>query len=99
MSTTYEVIDNQAESRFEIHVDGHIAFEKYERFDGGIAYTLTKVPDELGGRGIASFLVKYLLDDAAAKGLKVKPICPYVRKYIDKHPEYQANTVDYTPPL
>ena len=96
--TTYQVVDNKAQSRFEIHLDGHVAFEKYELFDGGIAYVATKVPDELGGRGIAKFLVRYVLDDAHAKGLKVKPVCPYVRQFIDKHPEYQANTVGYTPP-
>lgn len=88
--TTYAVIDNTELNRFEIHVDGHIAFENYERFDGGIAYVLTKVPDELGGRGIGSFLIKYILDDARAKGLKVKPVCPFAQKCIDKRPEYQG---------
>lgn len=86
---TYTVIDNTELNRFEIHANGHIAFENYERFDGGIAYVLTKVSDELGGRGIGSFLIKYILDDARTKGLKVKPVCPFVQKYIDKHPEYQ----------
>lgn len=93
MNTQYTVIDNSEKKRFEIHVDGYIAFEDYEYFDGGIAYLHTEVPPELAGRGIASFLIKYLLDDAAAKGLKVKPICPLVRAYIDKHPEYQSNSV------
>lgn len=95
MQNTYTVIDNSEKKRFEIHVDGHIAFEDYEYFDGGIAYLHTEVPPELGGRGIASFLIRYILDDAAAKGLKVKPVCPFVRAYIEKHPEYQANTVAY----
>ncbi|PNK60674.1 GNAT family N-acetyltransferase [Psychrobacter sp. FDAARGOS_221] len=94
----YDVIDNKEESRFEIHVDGHVAFEDYEYFttsqgEKGIAYLHTFVPKELGGRGIAGYFVKYLLDDAAAKNLRVKPICPFVKSYIDKHPEYQDNSV------
>lgn len=93
MHNQYTVIDNTEQQRFEIHVDGHIAFEKYEFFDGGIAYVRTEVPSELGGRGIASFLIKYILDDAIAKGLKIKPVCPFVRGYIEKHPEYQQHTV------
>ncbi len=93
--TPYTVIDNKELSRFEIHVDGFVAFEDYELFDGGIAYTHTEVPKELGGRGIAKFLIKTILDDAAAKGLKVKPVCPLVRAFIEKNPEYQANTVPY----
>ncbi|MCP2041558.1 putative GNAT family acetyltransferase [Neisseria sp. HSC-16F19] len=93
MQHNYTVTDNTEKSRFEIHVDGHIAFEDYRLFDGGIAYVHTEVPPELGGRGIASFLIKYILDDAIAKGLKIKPVCPFVRAYIEKHPEYQAHTV------
>lgn len=96
MHNQYTVIDNTEQQRFEIHVDGYIAFEDYQHFDGGIAYVHTEVPPELSGRGIASFLIKYILDDAAAKGLKVKPVCPFVRAYIEKHPEYQANTVPYS---
>lgn len=93
--TLYTVIDNKELSRFEIHVGSFVAFEDYELFDGGIAYTHTEVPKELGGRGIAKFLIKTILDDAAAKGLKVKPVCPMVRAFIEKNPEYQANTVPY----
>ena len=94
----YELIDNTEQNRFEIHIDGHIAFEDYEFFtnsqgEKGIAYLHTEVAKELGGRGIASYLIKSILDDAAAKHLRVKPICPYVRAYIDKHPEYQENSV------
>ena len=94
----YEVIDNTEQKRFEIHIDGHIAFEDYEFFttsqgEKGIAYTHTEVPEELGGRGIAGYLAKSILDDAAAKNLRVKPICPYIKAYIDKHPEYQDNSV------
>lgn len=94
----YEVIDNQDKKRFEIHIDDQIAFEDYEFFttsqgEEGIEYKHTLVPEALGGRGIAGYLVKNILDDAAAKGLRVKPTCPYVKSYIDKHPEYQANSV------
>ena len=96
--SNYEIIDNKEANRFELHVDGYVAFEDYEYFttslgEPGIAYLHTEVPKELGGRGIAAYFVKHLLEDAAAKNLRVKPICPYVKSYIDKHPEYQANSV------
>lgn len=94
----YEVIDNTDKKRFEIHIDDQVAFEDYEFFttsEGkeGIEYKHTLVPEALGGQGIAGYLVKHILDDAAAKNLVVKPTCPYVKSYIDKHPEYQANSV------
>ncbi len=94
----YEVINNKEQQRFEIHIGNQIALEDYEFFTNsqgkkGIEYKHTEVPEALGGQGIAGYLVKYILDDAAAKGLLVKPTCPYVKSYIDKHPEYQDNSV------
>lgn len=94
----YDLIDNKEASRFELHVDGHRAFEDYDYFttsngELGIAYLHTEVPKELGGRGIDGYFVKSLLEDAAAKNLRVKPIYPFVKSYIDKHPEYQDNSV------
>jgi hypothetical protein len=44
----YTVINNEKDKRFEIHLDGHIAFEQYKLFDEGISYIHTEVPAELG---------------------------------------------------
>ena len=94
----YNVTKNDSDKRFEIHIDDKMAFEDFDYFtthsgENGIAYLHTEVPPELGGRGIASYLIKYILDYAEQNQLKVKPICPFVKAYIDKHPEYQANSV------
>ncbi|MET4578543.1 GNAT family N-acetyltransferase [Ottowia thiooxydans] len=91
MSTDFPaVVLNEAQNRFEMVVDGHTAFEVFERFPGGIAYLHTIVPKELGGRGIGSALVKHILDYAVSHDLKVRPDCSFVKAYIDKHPQYQA---------
>jgi predicted GNAT family acetyltransferase len=50
----------------------------------------TLVPPELGGRGIAARLVDALIADAQAEGFKVKPVCSYVVKAFEKHPEWAA---------
>lgn len=90
---TQEIILNEAEHRFELHIDGHMAYEVFERFPGGIAYLHTIVPEALSGKGVGSKLIKYILDYAAKNQLKVRPDCPFVKAYIDKHPEYQANSL------
>lgn len=87
------IINNEEKKRFELHTEGKIAFVDYKLFDGGISYTHTDVPPELEGKGIASQLAKYVLDYAAANNLKVKPYCPYINAYINRHPEYQANSM------
>lgn len=89
----YNVIHNEKDMRFEIHFEDKIAFVQYKLFDGGIAYMHTDVPPELEGKGIASTLAKYVLDYAQNNGLRVKPYCPYINAYINKHPEYQANSL------
>jgi predicted GNAT family acetyltransferase len=96
---SYTVIDNKEEKRFEIHQDGFVAFEDYKLFDGGISYLHTEVPKDLEGKGIASALAKYILDYAIENNLKVKPYCPYIKAYIDKHGEYQFNSVFHNPEL
>jgi predicted GNAT family acetyltransferase len=84
-----EVQDNPAKNRFEIIVDGYTALAAYRLKPGVIAFTHTEVPKELGGRGIGSQLAKGALDQVRARGLKVVPLCPFIKAYIEKHPAYQ----------
>ena len=83
-----EVRNNAAEHRSELEVDGEVAVAEYRLRPGRISFTHTKVPDALEGRGIGTRLVKAALDDARAQGLKVVAICPFVKHYIDTHPDY-----------
>lgn len=85
-----EVIDNRAHHRYEFAIDGHLATEHY-RLDGDvITFEHTDVPKELGGKGIGSKLVKGALDQVRAAGLKLIPQCPFVKAWIEKHPDYQG---------
>ena len=85
---TGAVRDNAARHRFELDADGHVAFSEYKR-DGNLLTVMhTEVPAALNGRGIGSALVRGLLDIARAQKLKVKPLCPFVKSYIAKHPQY-----------
>ena len=82
------VRDNPARHRFELEAEGHIAFSNYKRAGGVITVMHTEVPPALNGKGIGSRLVRGLLDRVRAEGAKVVPLCPFVKAYIDKHPEY-----------
>lgn len=83
-----DVVDNRNEHRFELNVDGHIAAAYYKRAGNVITFNHTEVPAELGGKGIGSKLVKAALDQVRAVGLKVVAQCPFVKGWIDKHPDY-----------
>ncbi|MCW3834609.1 GNAT family N-acetyltransferase [Sphingomonas canadensis] len=80
--------DNPARSRFELVEEGHLARAEYLVSRDVITFTHTIVPPELGGRGVASRLIAFALADARARGMKVVPQCPFVRAYIEKHPEW-----------
>jgi predicted GNAT family acetyltransferase len=82
------VSDNPAKHRFELEVEGHIAATYYEKSGGVITFVHTEVPPELGGKGVGSKLVKGALDRVRADGLKVIAQCPFVKGWIDKHPDY-----------
>ena len=83
-----EIVNNTTKHRYELAVDGHLAATYYEIAGPVITFVHTEVPPELGGKGIGSTLIKGALDEVRAAGLKVIAQCPFVRGYIDKHPEY-----------
>jgi uncharacterized protein len=82
------VRDNTALSRFELDVEGGIAFANYRRAPGTVIITHTETPRALRGRGIASELVKGALELIRNDGRKVIAGCGFVVDYLDKHPEY-----------
>jgi predicted GNAT family acetyltransferase len=89
--TDVSVRDNPDESRFEAYVDGRLAgFSAYQVSDGVITFTHTEVNDSFEGQGVGSTLVRAALDQVRADtALRVRPLCPFVRDWIDSHPDYQ----------
>jgi predicted GNAT family acetyltransferase len=53
-----------------------------------LALTHTVVFDRFGGETAAAELVRKVLEDVRASGNKVVPVCSYVNKYLEKHPDY-----------
>ncbi len=91
------VVDNREESRFEVRVDGHLAELDYRRRGDRLVLIHTEVPAELGGRGIGGILVTAAIDEAAAEGLTVLPLCPFARSWLERHPGAAAKAaVDWT---
>jgi uncharacterized protein len=61
----------------------------YRLEPGVIELVHTDVAPKWEGKGVGGALVKGALDDVRARGLKMRPFCPFVRAYIKRHPEYQ----------
>ena len=82
------VRDNKAQSRFELDVQGALAFANYHRGPGTVIITHTETPRSLRGRGFASELVRGALELIRADGSKVVAGCGFVVDYLRKHPEF-----------
>ena len=83
------VLDVLEHSRFEVRVGGELAgFSEYRRQPPLIAFTHTLIDPRFEGHGLAARLVETALSDARSAGLSVLPFCPFVKSFIERHPEY-----------
>ena len=84
------VRDNPERHRFEINLgDGTFAIAEYTLRPGKIMFTHTEVPEAHEGKGLGTTLIRFALDAARERGLKVIPICPFFAAYMQKHAEVQ----------
>jgi uncharacterized protein len=82
------ITDAKERERYEATVDGESAgFLEYVLKYGRLALVHTETKPEFAGQGIGSKIVRFALDDARARGLKVIAVCPYVQTYLTRHPE------------
>jgi uncharacterized protein len=87
MSVT--VADNPMGSRYEARIDGALAgVSQYELADDTIIFLHTVVAEKYEGQGVGSAIAQYALDDAQDRGLYVRPLCPFIRGWMQRHPEY-----------
>lgn len=89
MSDTITVKKNTETHRYEGFLDDEqVGFADYREDGDVVTMPHTIVPERFGGRGFASQIVRFALDDVRAAGKKVDPVCPYVASWLDKHPDY-----------
>lgn len=84
------VRDNPDRGRYEITVDGELAgVADYRDRGGRRIFVHTEVDSAYSGRGLGNRLASGALDDAAARGIRVVPRCPFIRRYVERHDEYR----------
>jgi predicted GNAT family acetyltransferase len=83
------VVENPAESRYELRLDDGVAgFVVYRDAGGRRVLVHTEVDPAHEGEGLGGRLAAGTLDAARAAGLSIVPSCPFIRSYIRRHPEY-----------
>lgn len=95
---TPDVHDDPGRSRFELNVEGGVAFIDYRRDGAVLVLTHAEVPPALSGRGLGSRLVRETLDLIRARGERVVPRCPFIARFIAEHPAYADLLAAPSPP-
>jgi len=93
-NTPVTVSDRPDRDRYEAYVGEQVAgFVTYSLRAGRVTLIHTEVDPAFEGHGVGSGLARGVLDDIRARGLRVRPLCPFIAEYIRRHPEY-ADLVD-----
>jgi len=66
-----------------------IAELSYIKDNGTMTIDHTEIDEKLRGEGIGQDMVKAAVEYARENNLKIKPLCPYARKVIERTPEFQ----------
>lgn len=91
MTTPAEISlrDNADAGRFEILVGDEVAgFAERTIADGVATMPHTVVEKAYDGQGLGSKLAVFALDSVREQGLKVRPLCPFIKGYIERHEQY-----------
>jgi predicted GNAT family acetyltransferase len=87
--TEVHVSDNPSASRFEAMHEGVLAaFAQYKLQGNGVLFTHTEVMPQFEGKGVASKLAQFALDDVRSRSLQAVPACSFIADYIRKNPQY-----------
>ena len=86
-----EVRDTPDAKRYELAVDGDVVGELVYRLrSDAVVLVHTEVSPRVEGQGFGSRLVADALADVRSRGLRPVAVCPFVRAYLERHPEAVA---------
>ena len=88
------LIDHAARSRFEMGADGSSGFIDYRRSGQTLYLHHAEVPAALSGRGVGTRLVTEALDLIRSRGERIVPVCPFIKAFIRRRPEYADLSVE-----
>lgn len=80
---------NEMAHKYSARIDGDEAVVTYLEEGDTAIFTHTVVPVSQRGRGVGDELVRQALEDTRRRGRKIAASCPFVLRFLERHPEYQ----------
>jgi len=82
------IVDNTEDHRYELWLDGTLAgFIEYTPRRRVVVLDHTEIDPAFEGRGLGSQLIAAAIEDIRSRGLRLFPACPFVKSYLERHPE------------
>ena len=101
MLTAITIRNNPDRPRYEV-LDGDTVIGQAAYVDDGEGHRIfyhTVIDKAYGGQGLAGRLAAHALDETVADGLKIVPVCPFIKKYVRKNTQYAGSVQRPTPAL
>jgi predicted GNAT family acetyltransferase len=84
------VVDDPSRSRYELLVDDQVAGTvAYLRHGDILDLVHTEIEPDHEGEGLGSAIARGVLDDVRRRGLRIRPTCPFIAGWLEKHPGYE----------
>lgn len=81
---------NERAHKYSAQIAGDEAVVTYLEEGDSLVFTHTLVPEALRGRKVGEELVRQAVADARRRGRRVEATCPFVQRYLERHPEENA---------
>jgi uncharacterized protein len=84
------IADSPERNRYEARIEGKlVGSADYQLTPHLIVFTHTEVSPASEGKGVGSALARFALEDVREQEhLKVLPLCPFIKAWIARHPEF-----------
>lgn len=86
---TKEFVHDSDAARYTLRIDGDLAAAvDYELNDEAVSFNHTFTASARRGQGLAAEIVEFAVNDVErSSGRRIVPMCSYVGKWFDEHPE------------
>lgn len=85
-----EIRDEREEGRYTAYLDGaRIGHATWVKVHDTVVLPHAEVERTWENQGIGSMLARRAFEDARADGLTVLPLCPFMKRWADLHPDYR----------
>ena len=85
MTDTQDFRDAAAKGRFELEVDGEVAYADYRRQPDTLVVSYVYAPPVLRGTGASDRLMTAVAAQARAENRKILALCGYARAWLRAH--------------